>query len=335
MNDPMDLFRQPKGSPNAKVLRESLASPEQIRSWSCGEVTRPDTFNKLSLKPDKDGLCCARIFGPIKDYECLCGRYRGMNHKGVVCEKCGVEVTVSAVRGERIGHIELAAPAAHIWFLQDRPSSIGLIIDIGIKKLERFINFRSYVVVEPGETSLKKLQLLNEDEFYTAQKEFGEDGFRAEMGAGPLKEILSNLDLAGEKEQVEEEMRETGSEAKYKKYEKRLNLIHSFIDSGTRPEWMMLDLLPVLPPALRPSPPSRDGGSERSDLDELYRRVINRNNRLKRLIELKAPEVIVVNEKRMLQESVDAVFENGRCSRVFKDVNGRPWKSLSEMSFTE
>ncbi|MGB0719379.1 MAG: DNA-directed RNA polymerase subunit beta', partial [Bdellovibrionales bacterium] len=331
MNELMNLFGQPTGPQSFDTIRISIASPEQMRSWSFGEVKKPETINYRTFKPEKDGLFCARIFGPIKDYECLCGKYKRMKYKGIICEKCGVEVTLTRVRRERMGHIDLASPVAHIWFLKSLPSRIGLIVDMTLKELERVLYFENFVVIEPGMTPLKPLQLLSEEEYYAAQDEYGEENFRAGIGAEALKEILADLDLEAEKEKAEEDLRETGSEAKRKKLVKRLKLLDAFIESGTRPEWMILDIVPVLPPDLRPLVPLDGGRFATSDLNDLYRRVINRNNRLKRLIELRAPDIIVRNEKRMLQESVDALFDNGRRGRVITGANKRPLKSLSDM----
>ncbi len=331
MNELMNLFGQPTGPQSFDSIRISIASPEQIRSWSFGEVKKPETINYRTFKPEKDGLFCARIFGPIKDYECLCGKYKRMKYKGIICEKCGVEVTLTKVRRERMGHIDLASPVAHIWFLKSLPSRIGLIMDMTLKELERVLYFENFIVIEPGMTPLKQYQLLNEEEYYNAQDEYGEDNFRAGIGAEAMKEILSDLDLEEQKVQVEEDLRETGSEAKRKKLVKRLKLLDSFIESGARPEWMILDIVPVLPPELRPLVPLDGGRFATSDLNDLYRRVINRNNRLKRLMELRAPDIIVRNEKRMLQESVDALFDNGRRGRVITGANKRPLKSLSDM----
>ena len=331
MNELMNLFGQPTGPQSFDRIRISIASPEQIRSWSFGEVKKPETINYRTFKPEKDGLFCARIFGPIKDYECLCGKYKRMKYKGIICEKCGVEVTLTKVRRERMGHIDLASPVAHIWFLKSLPSRIGLIMDMTLKDLERVLYFESFMVIEPGMTPLKPLQLLTEDEYYAAQDEYGEENFRAGIGAEAMKEILSAIDLDAQKIQVEEDLKATASEAKRKKLVKRLKLLESFIDSGARPEWMILDIVPVLPPELRPLVPLDGGRFATSDLNDLYRRVINRNNRLKRLMELRAPDIIVRNEKRMLQESVDALFDNGRRGRVITGANKRPLKSLSDM----
>ena len=331
MNELMNLFGNPQGPQSFDSIRIALASPEQIMSWSFGEVKKPETINYRTFKPEKDGLFCARIFGPVKDYECLCGKYKRMKYKGIVCEKCGVEVTLTKVRRERMGIIELASPVAHIWFLKSLPSRIGLMTNMTLKELEKVLYFEAYMVIEPGMTPLKPLQLLSEEEYMNAQDEFGEEKFRAGIGAEAIKEILMGIDLEEELAQTEEDLRETGSEAKRKKYVKRLKLLEAFIHSGTRPEWMILDVVPVLPPELRPLVPLDGGRFATSDLNDLYRRVINRNNRLKRLMELKAPDIIVRNEKRMLQESVDALFDNGRRGRVITGANKRPLKSLSDM----
>ncbi len=331
MNELMNLFGQPTGPQSFDTIRISIASPQQINSWSFGEVKKPETINYRTFKPEKDGLFCARIFGPVKDYECLCGKYKRMKYKGIICEKCGVEVTLTRVRRERMGHISLASPVAHIWFLKSLPSRIGLIIDMTLKELERVLYFENFIVIEPGMTPLKPMQLLSEDDYYNAQDEYGEESFRAGIGAEALKEILSAIDLEQERLKVEEDLRETSSEAKRKKLVKRLKLVEAFIASGTRPEWMILDTVPVLPPELRPLVPLDGGRFATSDLNDLYRRVINRNNRLRRLIELRAPDIIVRNEKRMLQEAVDALFDNGRRGRVITGANKRPLKSLSDM----
>ncbi|WP_323796435.1 DNA-directed RNA polymerase subunit beta' [Nisaea sp.] len=331
MNELMNIFGQPSGPQSFDHIRIAIASPERIRSWSFGEIKKPETINYRTFKPERDGLFCARIFGPIKDYECLCGKYKRMKYRGIICEKCGVEVTLSKVRRERMGHIELASPVAHIWFLKSLPSRIGLLLDMTLKDLERILYFESFCVVEPGLTPFKYRQLLSEEDFYDAQDEYGEDTFKAMIGAEALKEMMVNLDLDEEKETIREELRTTGSEAKRKKLVKRLKLIEAFEESGCRPEWMILDVIPVIPPELRPLVPLDGGRFATSDLNDLYRRVINRNNRLKRLIELRAPDIIVRNEKRMLQESVDALFDNGRRGRVITGANKRPLKSLSDM----
>ena len=331
MNELMNLFGQPTGTQSFDQIRISIASPERIRSWSFGEIKKPETINYRTFKPERDGLFCARIFGPIKDYECLCGKYKRMKYRGIICEKCGVEVTLSKVRRDRMGHIELASPVAHIWFLKSLPSRIGLLLDLTLKDLERVLYFESFVVVEPGLTPLKLHQLLSEDEFLDAQDEYGEDSFTAMIGAEAMKNMLAALDMEEERAFLRVELKETNSEAKRKKYVKRLKLVEAFIESGARPEWMILDCVPVIPPELRPLVPLDGGRFATSDLNDLYRRVINRNNRLKRLIELRAPDIIVRNEKRMLQESVDALFDNGRRGRVITGANKRPLKSLSDM----
>jgi DNA-directed RNA polymerase subunit beta' len=325
-------FANPVAKPETfDMIKIGIASPERIRSWSFGEIKKPETINYRTFKPERDGLFCARIFGPIKDYECLCGKYKRMKYKGIVCEKCGVEVTVSKVRRERMGHIELAAPVAHIWFLKSLPSRIGLLLDMQLKQLERVLYFESYIVTEPGLTPLEKFQLLTEDELLEAQDEYGEDAFSAGIGAEAVKQMLMDLDLEGEREELLKELSETKSELKPKKIIKRLKVVESFIESGNRPEWMILDVVPVIPPELRPLVPLDGGRFATSDLNDLYRRVINRNNRLKRLMELRAPDIIVRNEKRMLQEAVDALFDNGRRGRVITGANKRPLKSLSDM----
>ncbi|MGB1870449.1 MAG: DNA-directed RNA polymerase subunit beta' [Candidatus Puniceispirillaceae bacterium] len=331
MNDLMNPFGQSQGPQSFDKIRISIAAPERIRSWSFGEIKKPETINYRTFKPEKDGLFCARIFGPVRDYECLCGKYKRMKYRGIICEKCGVEVTLSKVRRERMGHIELAAPVAHIWFLKSLPSRIGLLVDMTLKDLERVLYFENFVVIEPGMTSLTKGQLLTEEEFYDAQDEFGDDAFEAAIGAEAIKKILGDIDLDAERATIRTELAETGSEAKRKKLVKRLKLVDSFRESGCRPEWMIMDVVPVIPPELRPLVPLDGGRFATSDLNDLYRRVINRNNRLKRLIELRAPDIIVRNEKRMLQESVDALFDNGRRGRVISGVNKRPLKSLSDM----
>ena len=331
MNELMNIFGQPTGTESFDQIRISIAAPERIRSWSFGEIKKPETINYRTFKPERDGLFCARIFGPIKDYECLCGKYKRMKYRGIICEKCGVEVTLSKVRRERMGHIELASPVAHIWFLKSLPSRIGLLVDMTLKELERVLYFESFVILDEGFTSFKRHQLISEDEYFDAMDEFGEDTFRASIGAEALKEMLVALDLEEERVEIREELRTTGSEAKRKKLVKRLKLVESFMESGCRPEWMVLDVVPVIPPELRPLVPLDGGRFATSDLNDLYRRVINRNNRLKRLIELRAPDIIVRNEKRMLQEAVDALFDNGRRGRVITGANKRPLKSLSDM----
>jgi DNA-directed RNA polymerase subunit beta' len=330
-HDVMNIFNPAAEGPSFDRIRIALASPEKILSWSFGEVKKPETINYRTFKPERDGLFCARIFGPVKDYECLCGKYKRIKYKGIVCEKCGVEVTLARVRRERMGHIELAAPVAHIWFLKSLPSRIAMILDMALKDVERVLYFENYVVIEPGLTPLQPFQLLSEEEYMDAQDEYGEDAFTAGIGAEAVREILINMDLEAESERVREDMKETGSELKLKKYAKRLKLLESFITSGNRPEWMIMTVIPVIPPELRPLVPLDGGRFATSDLNDLYRRVINRNNRLKRLIELRAPDIIIRNEKRMLQESVDALFDNGRRGRVITGANKRPLKSLSDM----
>ncbi|SIT79309.1 DNA-directed RNA polymerase subunit beta' [Pontibaca methylaminivorans] len=312
-------------------IRMSLASPERILSWSYGEIKKPETINYRTFKPERDGLFCARIFGPIKDYECLCGKYKRMKYKGVVCEKCGVEVTLQKVRRERMGHIELAAPVAHIWFLKSLPSRIGLMLDMTLRDLERVLYFENYVVTEPGLTDLSYGQMLSEDEYMDAQDAYGADAFTANIGAEAIREMLAAIDLEAEAEQLRADLKEATGELKPKKIIKRLKVVEAFLESGNRPEWMVMTVIPVIPPELRPLVPLDGGRFATSDLNDLYRRVINRNNRLKRLIELRAPDIIVRNEKRMLQESVDALFDNGRRGRVITGANRRPLKSLSDM----
>ncbi|MCC2603299.1 DNA-directed RNA polymerase subunit beta' [Sphingopyxis sp. FBM22] len=325
-------FMNPAAKPETfDMIKIGIASPERIRSWSFGEIKKPETINYRTFKPERDGLFCARIFGPIKDYECLCGKYKRMKYKGIVCEKCGVEVTVTKVRRERMGHIELAAPVAHIWFLKSLPSRIGLLLDMQLKQLERVLYFEAYIVLEPGLTPMEKFQLLTEDELLDAQDEYGEDAFSAGIGAEAIRVLLENLDLEQERVDLLDELAVTKSELKPKKIIKRLKVVESFIESGNRPEWMILEVVPVIPPELRPLVPLDGGRFATSDLNDLYRRVINRNNRLKRLMELRAPDIIVRNEKRMLQEAVDALFDNGRRGRTITGANKRPLKSLSDM----
>ncbi len=331
MNDLTKFTNQLAKPESFDQIQIGIASPERIRSWSFGEIKKPETINYRTFKPERDGLFCARIFGPVKDYECLCGKYKRMKYKGVVCEKCGVEVTVTKVRRERMGHIELAAPVAHIWFLKSLPSRIGLLLDMQLKQLERVLYFESYIVTEPGLTPLEKFQLLTEDELLDAQDEYGEDSFSAGIGAEAVKFMLMDLDLVQERDDLMHELATTKSTLKPKKIIKRLKVVESFIDSGNKPEWMILEVVPVIPPELRPLVPLDGGRFATSDLNDLYRRVINRNNRLKRLMELRAPDIIVRNEKRMLQEAVDALFDNGRRGRVITGANKRPLKSLSDM----
>ena len=327
----MNVFGAPKEVPTFDRIKISLASPDQILRWSHGEIKKPETINYRTFKPERDGLFCARIFGPVKDYECLCGKYKRMKYKGIVCEKCGVEVTVQKVRRDRMGHIELASPVAHIWFLKSLPSRIGLMLDMTLKDLERVLYFENYIVIEPGLTSLKERQLLTEDEFYKAQDEHGNDSFTAEIGAEAIRKLLMAIDLLKLRDELRVDIAGSNGGEKQKKLVKRLKVVDAFIESGNRPEWMILTQVPVIPPELRPLVPLDGGRFATSDLNDLYRRVINRNNRLKRLIELKAPDIIVRNEKRMLQESVDALFDNGRRGRVITGANKRPLKSLADM----
>ena len=327
----LDIFNQNKSTQQFDHIRIGIASPEKILSWSYGEIKKPETINYRTFKPERDGLFCARIFGPVKDYECLCGKYKRMKFKGIVCEKCGVEVTLSKVRRERMGHIELASPVAHIWFLKSLPSRIGLILDMMLKDLEKVLYFESFIVLDPGLTPLDKLQLLTEDEFIDAQNEFGADNFKAGIGAEAIRLLLEELDLEELSESIRKEIKETTSELKPKKLAKRLKVVEAFKVSGNKPEWMILKVIPVIPPELRPLVPLDGGRFATSDLNDLYRRVINRNNRLRRLMDLRAPDIIIRNEKRMLQESVDALFDNGRRGRVITGSNKRPLKSLSDM----
>ena len=312
-------------------IRISIANPEKIRSWSFGEVKKPETINYRTFKPERDGLFCSRIFGPMRDYECLCGKYKRMKYRGIVCEKCGVEVTTSKVRRDRMGHIDLASPVVHIWFLKSLPSRIGLMLDMALKDLEKVLYFESFIIIEPGLTPFERYELITEDKYYEAQDEYGEENFKAMIGAEAVLVMLKEVDLEEERVGLREGLLATKSEAKRKKIVKRLKLIENFIESGNKPEWMVLSVLPVIPPDLRPLVPLDGGRFATSDLNDLYRRVINRNNRLKRLLELRAPDIIIRNEKRMLQESVDALFDNGRRGRVIKDANKRPFKSLSDM----
>jgi len=329
--DIMNVYNPAAEAPSFDRIRISLASPEKILSWSHGEIKKPETINYRTFKPERDGLFCSRIFGPQKDYECLCGKYKRMKYKGIICEKCGVEVTLQRVRRERMGHIDLAAPVAHIWFLKSLPSRIGMIIDMPLKDIERVLYFEKYIVLEPGLTTLEDRQLLTEEEYLEAQADFGEDSFTAGIGAEAIREILMALDLPKEADQLRIDIAETGSQLKLVKYVKRLKLVTAFIESKNRPEWMILSVVPIIPPELRPLVPLDGGRFATSDLNDLYRRVINRNNRLKRLMELGAPDIIIRNEKRMLQESVDALFDNGRRGRVITGANKRPLKSLADM----
>ncbi len=331
MNQLTNPFTQLDSSQTFDKIGISIASPEAIRSWSFGEIKKPETINYRTFKPERDGLFCAKIFGPVRDYECLCGKYKRMKYRGIICEKCGVEVTLSKVRRERMGHIELASPVAHIWFLKSLPSRIGLLTDMILKDLEKVLYFESFLVTEPGLTPLKKGQILSEEEYENALDDLGDESFEVAIGAEAIRKILSELNLESELIKIKEELDQTNSEIKRKKLVKRLKLVESFIQSGSKPEWMILEVVPVIPPELRPLVPLDGGRFATSDLNDLYRRVINRNNRLKRLLELRAPDIIIRNEKRMLQESVDALFDNGRRGRVITGVNKRPLKSLSDM----
>ncbi|KER80332.1 DNA-directed RNA polymerase subunit beta', partial [Xanthomonas arboricola pv. celebensis] len=330
MKDLLNLFNQQRQTLDFDAIKIALASPDLIRSWSYGEVKKPETINYRTFKPERDGLFCAAIFGPIKDYECLCGKYKRMKHRGVVCEKCGTEVTLAKVRRERMGHIDLASPVAHIWFLKSLPSRIGLMLDMTLRDIERVLYFEAYVVTEPGLTPLERRQLLTEEQYLTARQEYNDD-FDAAMGAEAVYELLRTIDLQSEMTRLREEIASTGSETKLKRLTKRIKLIEAFLESGNRPEWMVMTVLPVLPPDLRPLVPLDGGRFATSDLNDLYRRVINRNNRLRRLLELNAPDIIVRNEKRMLQESVDALLDNGRRGRAITGTNKRPLKSLADM----
>ncbi|CAN4280202.1 DNA-directed RNA polymerase subunit beta' [Pseudoxanthomonas sp. LjRoot125] len=330
MKDLLNLFNQQRQTLDFDAIKIALASPDLIRSWSFGEVKKPETINYRTFKPERDGLFCSAIFGPIKDYECLCGKYKRMKHRGVVCEKCGTEVTLAKVRRERMGHIDLASPVAHIWFLKSLPSRIGLMLDMTLRDIERVLYFEAYVVTEPGLTSLERRQLLTEEQFMQARQEHGDD-FDAAMGAEAVYDLLRTIDLQAEMVNLREEIASTGSETKLKRLTKRIKLMEAFLESGNRPEWMVMTVLPVLPPDLRPLVPLDGGRFATSDLNDLYRRVINRNNRLRRLLELNAPDIIVRNEKRMLQESVDALMDNGRRGRAITGTNKRPLKSLADM----
>ena len=330
MNDLIKLIEKPN-LVNFDQIRISIASPDEISSWSHGEIKKPETINYRTFKPERSGLFCARIFGPIKDYECVCGKYKRMKFKGIICEKCGVEVTLTKVRRERMGHIPLAAPVAHIWFLKSLPSRIGLLLDLALKDLEKVLYFESFIVTEPGMVkSLKKFQILSDDENSALKEEYG-DSFQSMIGAEAIQKLLAEVDLSSEQVKVREELSSTSSETKKKKLVKRLKLIEAFLASKLKPEWMIMNVIPVIPPELRPLVPLDGGRFATSDLNDLYRRVINRNNRLQRLLNLKAPDIIVRNEKRMLQEACDALFDNGRRGRVITGTNKRPLKSLSDM----
>src|ERR1700723_1990463 len=331
MRDIFSFFEKPKDPLSFSAIRISLASPEKIREWSHGEVKKPETINYRTFKPERDGLFCAKIFGPVKDYECNCGKYKRMKHRGIVCEKCGVEAIQSKVRRERLGHINLATPVAHIWFLKSLPSRIGNILDISLKDLEKVLYCEAYIVIDQKDTPLQKAELLSEDRYMQLLDEYGDDKFTAGMGGEAVLEMLKQVDVHTLSETLRQEMRAATSEAKRKKIVKRLKVCEAFRESGNRPEWMMLTVVPVLPPDLRPLVPLDGGRFATSDLNDLYRRVINRNNRLKRLLELNAPEIIIRNERRMLQEAVDALFDNGRRGKTITGPNKRPLKSLSDM----
>ncbi|MDH5661240.1 MAG: DNA-directed RNA polymerase subunit beta', partial [Gammaproteobacteria bacterium] len=323
MKDLLKILKQQGHNDDFDAIRIGLASPQKIRSWSFGEVKKPETINYRTFKPERDGLFCAKIFGPVKDYECLCGKYKRLKHRGIICEKCGIEVTLAKVRRERMGHIELASPCAHIWFLKSLPSRMGLILDMTLRDIERVLYFEAFVVIEPGMTTLERGQLLTDEGYLETVEEFG-DEFDARMGAEAVLELLSSLNLEREIAAVHEGMGATKSETKLKKLGKRLKLLEAFLTSDNKPEWMVMTVLPVLPPELRPLVPLEGGRFATSDLNDLYRRVINRNNRLKRLLDLNAPDIIVRNEKRMLQESVDALLDNGRRGRAITGSNKRP-----------
>ncbi|MBI5750073.1 MAG: DNA-directed RNA polymerase subunit beta', partial [Nitrospinae bacterium] len=325
-----ELFEKPKDPLFFDGIRIKLASPDKILSWSFGEVKKPETINYRTFKPERDGLFCGKIFGPVKDWECICGKYKRMKYKGVVCEKCGVEVTLSKVRRERMGHIDLASPVAHIWFFKGLPSRIGNMLDLSIRELEKVIYFENYIVVSSGGTPLKEKKLLPEDKYKEMRDLYG-DKFKAMMGAEAIYELLKKIDLEQLSKDLKEEMKSTSSVQTRRKIVKRLKIVEAFKKSGNRPEWMVLKVIPVIPPELRPLVPLDGGRFATSDLNDLYRRVINRNNRLKRLIELRAPEIIIRNEKRMLQEAVAALFDNGRRGRTLRGTNKRPLKSLSDM----
>ncbi len=326
----LDLFKQVTQEEEFDAIKIGLASPEKIRAWSFGEVKKPETINYRTFKPEREGLFCAKIFGPIKDYECLCGKYKRLKHRGVICEKCGVEVTQAKVRRERMGHIELASPVAHIWFLKSLPSRLGMVLDMTLRDIERVLYFEAYVVTDPGMTPLNKGQLLTEDDYLAKLEEYG-DEFKAGMGAEGVRDLLKGIDLPVEVEKIRGDLEKTSSDTKIKKLAKRLKVLEAFQKSRIQPDWMILAVLPVLPPELRPLVPLDGGRFATSDLNDLYRRVINRNNRLKRLLELKAPDIIVRNEKRMLQEAVDSLLDNGRRGKAMTGANKRPLKSLADM----
>src|SRR5438093_3230229 len=330
MKDLLKLFRQHAPVEHFDSIKIGLASPDRIRAWSHGEIKKPETINYRTFKPERDGLFCAKIFGPVKDYECLCGKYKRLKHRGVLCEKCGVEVTLTKVRRERMGHIELASPVAHIWFLKSLPSRLGMVLDMTLRDIERVLYFEAYVVTDPGMTPLNRCQLLSEDDYLAKVEEYGDD-FSAAMGAEGIRDLLRKLDVPRDIDELRTELAATGSETKIKKIAKRLKVLEAFNKSGIKPRWMVMEVLPVLPPELRPLVPLDGGRFATSDLNDLYRRVINRNNRLKRLLELKAPEIIVRNEKRMLQEAVDSLLDNGRRGKAMTGANKRALKSLADM----
>ena len=330
MDDLFSLFEKPENPIKFNALKTCIASPEKIRSWSHGEITKPETINYRTFKPERDGLFCAKVFGPVKDYECICGKYKRMRHRGVVCEKCGVEVIQSKVRRERMGHIELACPVAHIWFLKSLPSRIGNMLDLTLRELEKVLYFESFIVTDPGDSELEYGELLTDKEYRQARSDFGAD-FEAGMGAESIDKMLADINIEEVSKEIHSELGKTKSEAKRRKYIKRLKVLNSFRNSGNNPEWMILKVVPVIPPDLRPLVPLDGGRFATSDLNDLYRRVINRNNRLKRLMELQSPDIIIRNEKRMLQEAVDALFDNGRRGRTITGPNKRPLKSLSDM----
>ena len=323
LKDLINLLKQQGQVEEFDAIRIGLASPAKIRSWSFGEVKKPETINYRTFKPERDGLFCAKIFGPIKDYECLCGKYKRLKHRGVICEKCGVEVTLAKVRRDRMGHIELASPVAHIWFLRSLPSRMGLLLDMTLRDIERVLYFEAFVVIDPGMTRLERGQLLSDETYLEAIEEYG-DEFDARMGAEAIFQLLHTMNLKTEVVKLREDIPGTTSETKSKKLTKRLKLMEAFLESGNHPEWMVMTVLPVLPPELRPLVPLDGGRFATSDLNDLYRRVINRNNRLKRLLDLSAPDIIVRNEKRMLQESVDALLDNGRRGKAITGSNKRP-----------
>ena len=331
MQDLLNLFKQPTvQNDDFDAIRVSIASPEKIRSWSFGEVRKPETINYRTFKPERDGLFCAKLFGPINDYECLCGKYKRLKHRGVICEKCGVEVTLAKVRRERMGHIDLACPVAHIWFLKSLPSRLGLMLDMTVREIERVLYFEAYIVIEPGMTPLEAKTLMTEEAYLDAVEQYG-DEFKAGMGAEAIKELLNEVNIDKEVVRLREDLAATGSETKIKNITKRLKVLEAFQASGNDPMWMIMEVLPVLPPDLRPLVALDGGRFATSDLNDLYRRVINRNNRLRRLLDLNAPDIIVRNEKRMLQESVDALLDNGRRGKAITGANKRQLKSLADM----